>query len=272
LLYWFPFFTPQFEWMPFADTRIMGVLQRIGLSFIAAALIVHFWQSRGALLFCGAALLGYWLILASFGDDTMTGNAGYFIDRTVLGVRHMYHGEGVAFDPEGILGVLPSTVNVLAGYFAGRYLQTRGHQRRTVLSLVGAGLLCLAIALCWDTVFPINKKLWTSSFVMYTVGYDLIVVAALVWLIEIAGVRRFNYFFEVYGRNTLFIYLIADMMVIVLARLHVGTLNLYRWIYLHGFLSWLAPYHASLAFAISYMLSCWCIAYALDRKKIYIKL
>jgi predicted acyltransferase len=268
LLYWFPFFTPDFTLAPFANTRVMGVLQRIGLCYLLASLIVRYCGLRGAAIFSALALLGYWWLLASFGDYTLSGNAVLKLDLAVLGAPHMYHGEGIAFDPEGILSTLPSIVNVLAGYAAATWLR----KKRAIWALAVAGAACLLLAYGWDALLPINKKLWTSSFVVCTVGWDLVILAALVGAIDMARLRFGTYFFEVFGKNTLFIYLLADVVVIVLARLQVGGETLYRWLYQTLFLSWSSPYNASLLFAVAYMLTCWLVAYVMDRRKIYIKL
>lgn len=272
LLYWFPFVTPEWTFAPFAGTRVMGVLQRIGLCYLAAALIVRYGGLRGAAVFSLAALLGYWWILHGFGDYSLRGNAVLKLDLALLGESHIYKGEGVPFDPEGILSTLPAIVNVLAGYAAAMWLQRRGRNGRAVLALVAAGVLCLLLAWGWDQALPINKKLWTGSFVLCTVGWDLLILAALVWAIDIAGLRFGTYFFEVFGKNTLFIYLLADVLVIVLARVQVGGEMLYRWLYQALFASWAAPRPASLLFALAYMLACWLVAYWMDRRRIYIKL
>lgn len=268
LLYWFPFFTADFTLAPFANTRVMGVLQRIGLCYVFAALIVRYSGLRGTVLFSVIALTGYWWLLASFGDYTLSGNAVLKLDLALLGAPHLYHGEGIAFDPEGILSTLPSIVNVLAGYGAAVWLR----QKRPLTQLAMAGAACLLLAYGWDALLPMNKKLWTSSFVVCTVGWDLIILAALSAVIDKAGLRSGTYFFEVFGKNTLFIYVLADVAVIVLARLHVGGDMLYRWLYQTLFLSWSSPYNASLLFAVAYMLACWLVAYVMDRRKIYIKL
>ncbi|MBV6319512.1 acyltransferase family protein [Duganella violaceipulchra] len=272
LLYWFPFFTPDLTLAPFANTRVMGVLQRIGLCYLFAALIVRYSGLRGAALFSVIALLGYWWILAFYGDYSLGGNAVLKLDLAVLGAPHMYHGEGIAFDPEGILSTLPAIVNVLAGYAAAERLRHKGPGRRTVATLAAAGAACLLLAYGWDALLPINKKLWTGSFVACTVGWDLIILAVLTGAIDMAGLRFGTYFFEVLGKNTLFIYLLADVAVIVLARLQVAGETLYRSVYQLLFLSWASPYNASLLFAVAYMLACWLVAYAMDRRNIYIKL
>jgi len=272
LLYWFPFFTPALDLAPISHTRIPGVLQRIGVCYVLAALIVRYWKNKGALVFCVVALLAYWLLMATLGDYSMTGNAERMLDRALLGDAHLYHGEGIPFDPEGILSTLPSIVNVLAGYFAGSILQSHDERSTALKKFIVAGTLSILIALLWNDVFPINKKLWTSSFVLCTVGLDLFILTLLVYLIDIKNSRSWTYFFEVFGKNTLFIYLLADVAVIVLARIHVGDKNLYAWIYARAFQSWAGTYNASLLFALCYMLVCWGVAYAMDKKRIYIKL
>lgn len=129
LMYWFPFVEPSetqgWALMPISHTRILGVLQRIALGYCFASLILHYWKERGALVFSVIALVGYWLVMAAFGDYTMEGNAGLKLDKLILGESHMYHGEGIAFEPEGILSTLPSIVNVILGYFAGRLIQQK---------------------------------------------------------------------------------------------------------------------------------------------------
>jgi predicted acyltransferase len=260
LLFWFPFTGP------LSEARIPGVLQRIALCFACAALVLHYAGRRAALSFSVLALLGHWLVLAAFGDLTMSGNAGRQLDLWLLGERHLYHGEGIAFDPEGILGTLPATVNVIAGYFAGRLVLSRGAGREALTKMMMAGAALLALALGWSTILPINKKLWTGSYVLLAVGLDLLILPLLIYAIEMHGWRRGTYFFEVFGKNTLFIYLFAELAVIVLdragwyQRLHAALLVP------------LAPAKpASLMFAVAFMLCCWVVAWALDRRRIYIK-
>src|SRR5207249_4133159 len=136
-----------------------------------------------AISFGLGALLGYWWVMHAFGDYSLAGNAAIKLDKLVLGEAHMYHGEGVAFDPEGILSTLPAIVNVLAGYLAGRFIRDRGTNGGTIVKLLLAGTACVVLSLWWNTVFPINKKLWTSSYVLCTVGIDLGVLAIIVYLV-----------------------------------------------------------------------------------------
>jgi predicted acyltransferase len=275
LMYWFPFIarseSGSMIFSPISHTRIFGVLQRIALGYGLASLIIHFWKLRGAIVFSLIALLGYWAMLFFFGDYSLHGNAVLKLDVFLLGENHLYHGEGIAFDPEGILSTLPSIVNVLAGFLAGKFIQEKGFQFETIAKMMMAGAVLMFVALCWDVVFPINKKLWTSSFVLYTVGLDLFVLALLIYLIDILKIQRGTYFFEVFGKNTLFIYLVSEVGVILLYFFTVGDRSMYEWLFRSVFYPIAGGYLGSLLFAISWMLICWSIGYWLDQKKIYIK-
>jgi predicted acyltransferase len=276
LLYWFPFFTVDttghVTLAPIGHTRILGVLQRIALGYGAAALIVYYRGRAGAITFGVGALLGYWWLMHAYGDYSLAGNAEIKLDKLVLGEAHMYHGEGVAFDPEGILSTLPAIVNVLAGYLAGRFIRDRGTNRFTITTLLLMGAVCVLLSLWWNTVFPINKKLWTSSFVLCTVGIDLCVLAILTYALPQAQQRRWTYFFEVFGRNALVIYLLSEVGQTVLNRVHIGQQSLFSWLYAVGFAPWAGDKPGSLLYAAVYMLGCWTVACAMDRKGIYIKL
>ncbi|MCE3261735.1 MAG: hypothetical protein K0R43_814 [Pseudoduganella sp.] len=247
------------------DVRLPGVLQRIGLCFGIAALVLYWLGERGALAFGALALLGHWAVLALFGDYSLQGNAARAVDLWLFGAGHLYQGEGIPFDPEGLLGTLPATVNVIAGYVAGRSLRERGATPRTLAMLAGTGLALSVLALCWAPLLPINKKLWTGSYVLLSSGTALLVLAALAWLIEVRGARGWTYFFEVFGRNTLFIYLLSQLAVVALEKA-----------------GWYAPLAAtlafvgsaqaaSLAFAVLFTLACWLVGYWLDRRGIYLK-
>lgn len=275
LLFWFPFVAIDNagHWgvIPLSGTRIPGVLQRIALCSWLATVILLFGQVRGAIAYCVLALPAYWLVLLVGGDLTLAGNAPAKFDLWLLGAQHLYHGEGVPFDPEGLLGTMPATVNVLAGYLAGRLLLARGPSWEVLARLMMAGVACVALALCWDMVFPINKKLWTSSYSLLAIGLDLLALPMLVYAIELRGQRGWTYFFEVFGKNTLFIYLWSELAVVVLTRVQTGGRDGYAWLYGATFQSLVPPRLASLLFAVSFMLACWGLGYWMDRRKIYIK-
>ncbi len=279
LMYWFPFFRGTegggIELKPLAETRIPGVLQRIALCYFFASVILYFGSKRFALWFAVFALVSYWIIAWAFGDPSdpysMTGNAGLKLDLFLFGANHLYHGEGIAFDPEGLLSTLPSIVNVVAGYFAGDYIRRNGNSYETVSKMMIAGAFLIFGALVWDMAFPINKKIWTSSFVLLTVGLDLFVLSTLIYIIEIYRRQKWTYFFVVFGRNPLFIYIVADLLISVMIMIRIGDVNIQEWLYRSVFGSFAGPLLASFLFAVFYMLLNWCVAYFLDKKRMYIR-
>lgn len=279
LMSWFPFFKEAegggLELKPFSEARILGVLQRIALCYFFASIILHYGTKRFALWFSALALTGYWIIMYAFGDATdpysLTGNAGLKLDLLLLGDDHLYHGEGIAFDPEGLLSTLPAIVNVIAGFFAGDYIRRNGNSYESIAKLMIAGSLLILAAFIWDMAFPINKKLWTSSFVLLTVGLDLLILSVLIYVIEIYRKQRWTFFFVVFGRNPLFIYLLADVLITIMAMISLGDTDLQQWLYSDVFGSFAGPVLASFLFAVFFMLLNWTVGYLLDKKRIYIK-
>ena len=273
LMYWFPFCDITSEGLvfrPLSGTRVFGVLQRIALCYGVAALIIHFWKERGAVLFSLFALVAYPVILYLFGDLSMLGNAGTKLDLWLLGENHMYRGEGVTFEPEGLLSTLPSVVNVLAGYLTASLIRSKGASFETVARLMVAGCILLLAAQWTDLVHPINKKLWTSSYVLHTVGLDLLILPVVMFTVDLSGIRKWTGFFEVFGKNTLFIYLLSEVLVILLYWIPAGDSSLYGWIY-QNFFRWTGDYTGSFLFGLWIMLTCWTAGWILDKNRIYIK-
>ena len=280
LMYWFPFvkrdITGNFIFSPFDETRVFGVLQRIALCYGIASLIVYYCKPKTIVIISIIFLLAYWLLLYIMCDAAdplgLYDNAVSRLDIWLLGEKHLYHGNGgVAFDPEGLLSTLPAVVNVTGGYLAGKYIQQKGNsfEGLTILLLSGAALLFLAYS--WDLSFPVNKKLWTSSFVLLTVGLDCILLAALIYIISFKNKTRWTYFFEVFGRNPLFIYLLSELAAILLSFFRADEKTTwYQWIYQNVF-SHAGAYFGSLLFAVAFMLLCWLAGYFLDKRKIYIR-
>ncbi|MGV3587471.1 MAG: acyltransferase family protein [Adhaeribacter sp.] len=275
----FPFVTRvngELTLIDFSSIRIFGVLQRIALCYGLGALIIHYFKARGALIFSGLALLGYWAIMYIFGDQpdpyTLPGNAALKLDLLLLPEKNVYQGYGIPFDPEGLLSTLPAIVNVIAGYFAGRFIQQSGNNKNTVVRLALAGVVLTGLGLLWNILFPINKPIWTSSYVVYTVGLDLLILATIMLLIEVANFRSWTYFFEAFGKNPLFIYALSGVLIETLGLIRVDGRGLPGWLYQNLFTSWLTGENASLLFAISYMLLLWLVAYLMDKKKIYLKI
>jgi predicted acyltransferase len=279
LMYWFPFFKLDAEnniiSFPISDTRIMGVLQRIALCYGIAALMIYYLKPKASVIIAVALLFIYWALLYLFGDAadplSLQGNAGIKLDKWLMGEKHLYHGEGVAFDPEGWLSTLPSIANVIAGFMVGKWIQQKGNSYEGLTKLLLAGFALLTCGYFWDSIFPINKKLWTSSFVVYTVGLDCIIIAALTYITQFAHKVKWTNFFQVFGKNTLFIYLLSELLATILFIIPVAPkVNLFQWIYLNVF-SYAGGYSGSLLYAVAFMLFCWSIGYWLHKRRIYIK-
>ena len=271
---------------PETGVRILGVLQRIALCYLFASLLIYFLKPRGAFVAGAILLLGYWLMcmLGNPSDPySITGWFGTDIDKKILGVAHMYKGEGIAFDPEGIVSTMAAITQVIFGYLVGSYIIQKGKTFEMCSGLfVTAGVLIFA-GFCWHMVFPINKKIWTSSFVLYTTGLAIFILAILIYLIELRGYKaRFTKFFDVFGKNPLFIFFLAGFLPRVLALLRwtdhidkdgkpVYTSTL-PWLYDHVFKNVSVNMNnGSVLYALFIVCFFWLVAYWLDRKKIYIK-
>jgi predicted acyltransferase len=280
LLYWFPFFhrgdDGHLALNPISHTRIFGVLERIALCYGAAALLIYYCSTRTVYIISGLLLLGYWVILLLFpvsGGDPfgMVTNAGYRLDMWVMGGNHLYHGEGVAFDPEGILSTLPAIVNVVIGYYTGVFISKHGrtYEGLTKLLLWGCGFL--ALAWFWNLVFPVNKKIWTSSFVCLTVGLDMVLLSFLTYIIEFRKKVKWTPFFSVFGKNPLFVYMVSELLIVILFIIPVGQDgNVAEWAG-HGIMGVVPGPFGSLLFALLYMMICWSVGKFLDSRKIYVR-
>jgi predicted acyltransferase len=279
LMYWFPFVRPdghgQYAFMPISHTRIFGVLQRIALAYGLSALLLYFFKLRATVIITIIILLLYWPVLLYFGDPadplSLHGNAVLRLDLWLIGPGHLYHGEGVPFDPEGLLSTFPAIGNVVAGFWVGSFLQKKGLSFETLTKLLLAGFVLLVIDHFWNYAFPVNKKLWTSTFVLHTVGIDCMVIAAIVYVTDVLHKTRWTYFFQVFGKNPLFIYLLSELLIILIFIFPLPSgQNLYKWLYTHIFIH-ATPYIGCLLQTVLYMLLCWSVGYWLDKKKIYVR-
>ena len=190
-----------------------------------------------------------------------------------MGNNHLYHGEGIPFDPEGWLSTIPSIVNVVIGFLAGRFIQKKGKSFECISKLMLVGALLIFMALCWNLVFPIGKKLWTSPFVLLTCGIDLLLISALIYILEMKTWNAFKWsdFFMIFGRNPLFIYILSELFVVILFMIPVGNESLFGFVNSH-FFQLIAPGpFGSFLFAICYMLFCWSVGWWLNKRKIYVR-
>jgi predicted acyltransferase len=246
------------------EFRPMGVLQRIGLCFGAAGLIAIHTRPRTQWLIFGAILLGYWALLAGGGPLSKEGNLASRIDAALLG-RFAYEFDaatGRAHEPEGLLSTLPAIATTLLGLRAGDWLR-RGGSR----TLWRAGVAAIAIGGLWSLVFPLNKQLWTSSYVLWSGGFALLALWAAHQLIDRRGWPAIG---RSFGVNAIAAYAGAWLMVCVLDALHWGA-PLYGvgfgWI-----TPWAGPYVASLSYAMVFVGFWWLIVRELDRRRIHFKI
>jgi predicted acyltransferase len=282
VLNWFPFF----QWgeikglvdPSFLDRvayrvehlRVMGVLQRIGLAYLAAGLITLRTTWRQQLAVAAVLLVGYWAVMA-LAAVPPTGRPGWqvwdtpgttvdaWLDRVLLTPDHLWVGGGGLRDPEGLLSTLPAIGSVLLGAVCGRWIAERG--RPLVERLAGmfaVGALAMAAGLVWHWVFPINKSLWTSSYTLFTAGIASVTLATVMWVVDVYGVRGWTRPFVVYGVNPMLAFLgsgLVARLIYSVLRVNVGgtEVPLQKAIFDAAFASWLSPRNASLAFALAFV-------------------
>jgi len=271
------------DWHSF---RFYGVTQRIALCYLAAAVLVLWSNWRGQLIALIACLAGYWAILRfvpvpGFGVtghdipfmDTWR-NLPAWLDRKLM-MGHLYN---EVRDPEGLLHTIPAVGTTLMGVLTGEWLRSEARQRTKVLRMLGVGIICLLAGLFWDRWFPINKNLWTSSFVLLTGGFALVFLGLLYWAIEIRNWRgAWTMPFLVFGMNAIVGY-VADSLVygpgytFTVKSANGATRNWHEaaqaWLVSLG----LGAANASLVYSICAALFCWMLLWLLWRKRIFLKI
>lgn len=260
------------------NLRIMGVLQRIALAYMGGALIVHFFRPVKALIAGAILLLAYWAILLVFGDLSLEGNAVLKFDRWLLGEDHMYHGyhsaisnQNIAFDPEGLLSTIPAVASVIFGFLVGKFLRTKGNSYETVSWLFVAGLSVLFLGLCWGLVFPINKPIWSSSYVLYTTGLATVILSMIIFVTDLKGQRSWSHPFVLFGRNPLLLYILSGVIVKTYGLVLIDDTNAYGALYRYVFQPVGGNYFGSLLFALFHVMIILAVGWWLDRKKIYFR-
>jgi predicted acyltransferase len=275
-------FLTGFPYFELATWRIPGVLQRIGVCYLFAALLYLYLGRRARVVATLALLLGYWAIMALIpvpgappdADPlSMEWNIAAYVDRQVM-LGHLWK---PTWDPEGLLSTLPAIATVLLGIFTGEWLRS---ERRTVsqkvVGLLVAGAAGLAAGLLWDLWFPINKNLWTSSYVVFTAGYALVVLGVCVWLIDVQRWQKWSRPFVIYGMNAIAIYTLSGLIEKSIVTWSVPTAEGSRliktWIFQTLFAPLASPMTASLLYAVTYVLFTFLIAWILYRRRIFIKI
>ncbi|HSH46418.1 MAG TPA: DUF5009 domain-containing protein [Longimicrobiales bacterium] len=282
-----------FPWVgtDWGELRIPGVLQRIALAYLGGSIIVLWTGWRGRLAAVGTLLLGYWALLSwvpvpGVGAGVLEPgqDLGAYLDRVVFGTEHLW-AQTRTWDPEGLLGTLPAIATVLLGVFAGDWLH-RGRRLeggRVAGWLLAAGTAGVLVGLAWGQVFPINKPLWTSSYVVFTAGMASVTLAACYWLMDVRGYRAWARPFVVFGVNAIAAYFLSGIAARLLNMIRVPasggaesvgaaeSVALKAWIYQNAFASWLSPVNASLAFALAFVGVWLGLMWLLYRRRIFIK-
>jgi predicted acyltransferase len=269
-----------------ATLRIEGVLQRIALCYVIASIIFLWARPKARMIAIVVCLAGYWVLMRyvpvpGFGVPTHGfplldpyRNLTAWVDRKIL-MGHLYNRIN---DPEGALSTIPAVASTLLGIFVGEWLRSDRAQTHKTLGLVGAGILCFAGGELWNIWFPINKNLWTSSFVLLTGGLAMIGLAFCYWIFDVRKVRiRLSTFFLVFGMNAITGYALSELLdaSLVSIPLHsakFGATTLQGWIYNSLFAPFAKPLNASLLFAIAYVVVCWIPLWVLYRKRIFLKI
>ena len=264
---------PAFDW---ATIRVPGVLQRIAVCYLVAALLFLTTSWRTQAITTAALLLGYWgaMMLVPVpgygrGDLEPEGNLAAWLDRALLG-PHVLRLTRV-YDPEGILSTLPAVATTLLGVLTGRWLKSDRAPAVITAGMVLAGVVGGVLGVVWDTVFPVNKALWTSSYVLLTAGLALLVFAACYAAIEHRGWRRWATPFVVLGVNALLLFFLSTLVARVLTLIEVGGATLQQTIFVRAFAPWAAPVNASLAYAVAYLLAWWAVMWLLYRARVRLR-
>ena len=269
----------------FESLRFMGVLQRIGLSYCFASLIVLHLKPKYQWILAGVLLVVYWITMMyvpvpEYGAGVLTreGNFAAFIDRLVISKPHLYKGDGFKYlgDPEGLYSTIPAIVSVLFGVFTGEWLRKQSEATSQVsMDLVLFSLCALVLGIMWDAIFPINKKLWTSSYVLFTGGWALLVLAGCYEMVEVRFKKHWFKPFEVMGVNAIALFVASVLLIKVTAKFQLGTgdhtISVYNWIYKNVFASWSGEFNGSLLFALVTLLLWYGVALAMYRKGWLIK-
>jgi predicted acyltransferase len=266
-------------WVDFSHMRYPGVLQRIAVVYLFAAVITLWTSTRGRIFWIAGLLAGYYAALRFIpvaGCDhslwmTQHCSLAGWLDRKLM-LGHLYRSD---FDPEGVLSTFPAIATTLLGTFAGEFLRGAATLSKKLRGLVIAGIAGVAAGYAWHPWFPISKPLWTSSYVLFTAGAACLTLALCWWLIEMRGRRLWAHPFLWLGSNAILAYALSTFVGKLLGIISVSegarSLTIQTWIYLQWFAPLAQPKNASLAFAISYLALWTVMAWALYRKRIFVK-
>lgn len=266
----------------FDTIRILGVMQRLALAYGFSALLALFFSPKQLIRIIGILLIGYFLILF-FGNgfEMSEQNIIAVIDRTLWGEAHMYkdmtpQGVRIALDPEGLLSTLPSIAHVLIGFLFGKIItDTKDNHKRVEKILIWGTVLAFS-GLLLQYGCPINKKIWSPTFVLTTTGFAAQLLGILIWIIDINKRSKWSRFFHSFGINPLFIYVLAGVLANIFGNVKImyagEPITLKGFAYSVMIQPWAGDYFGSLVYALLFVTICWAAGYILYKKEIYIKI
>ncbi|HEY4874249.1 MAG TPA: DUF5009 domain-containing protein [Puia sp.] len=250
---------------PFSEIRFGSVLGRIGLAYMFANIIALYTKQIGQIIWFWCLLIGYWLLLKFTsapgfprGDLTMQGNFASYIDRSII-PGHLYLG---IHDPEGLVSTIPAIATGLLGIITGYFLKNNPmKQTQKVLWLFVTGVIFLGLAQLWNLDFPINKNLWTSSFVLNVGGLSLILLSIFYYIIDVLGYRKWAFFFRVIGMNSILIYISGHFI-----DWEYSTNGFFKWV---G--QWIGDPWNIVIMACLYVFTKWLFLYFMYKKKVFLR-
>lgn len=264
----------------FSTVRIPGVLQRISVVFLFCSLIYFKTNWLAQIRLALVLLVGYFVLMtmvpvpeigaANLEPET---NLGAWLDRILLN-GHLW-AQSKTWDPEGVLSTVPAIATGIIGMLIGQLFSNISEPVEKVTWLFFVGAVLIVCGLGWGLVFPINKALWTSSYVLYTAGIAMQFLAACYWLIDVQGIKKWSTPFVYYGTNAIFVFVASGLLAKILLRIKVGegenAISLWSVIYQNVYASWLSPKNASLGFAVTLILFFLVILWQMFKRKIFVK-
>jgi len=289
-------FLSGFPFFHLSTIRIPGVLQRIAVCYLVGSLIFLFTSARAQAIIATLLIGGYWAIMklvpvpAAYVEEVIrrgqaenvsdlslyvakNANVAAYVDNTLLH-GHLW-GQTKTWDPEGILSTIPAVATVLVGVLVGHWLRADRGMKQKTMGLLAAGALAVALGQVMNIWFPINKNLWTSSYVIFTAGMACVAIGVWAWIIDVKGSKAWAQPFITYGLNPLTAFIGSGAMARVMGMIHVNyggeSISLQQTIYRAVFASWLTPINASLAYAICFVALWYGILKILERRNLILR-
>ncbi|MFC3094045.1 DUF1624 domain-containing protein [Alteromonas sediminis] len=282
-VFYYNTFDPNYNWWTdrIVEIRLPGVLQRIGIVFLLTLMLMLWLNNRGRIIAFGALMLGYWASMqwAVYYDAQGNAYSGLFdfgnsfaawLDSVVFGSAHVYYPKATPFpfDPEGIFSTLPAVATCLSGVFAGQWLASNASLSRKTLMLALVGIAGYLAGEFLSFVVPINKALWTPSYVLMSSGLACLSLALCLFLIDMKGFRKWTAPFVVFGANSIAFFMFAGVLARILIMIPVGQTSFQGWLYASALQPVFGNYNGSLAFALLFLLVSYLVMFGMYKRGI----